>query len=44
MIELDGVGGRLTLSQAADINPAGQIVGASQTESGELHATLWTRE
>jgi uncharacterized membrane protein len=30
--------------QAAAINPAGQVVGVSLTESGELHATVWTRK
>jgi len=30
-------------STADDINNRGQIVGASQTTSGESHATLWTK-
>jgi probable HAF family extracellular repeat protein len=36
---LNGVG-----IQAAAINPAGQVVGVSLTESGDDHATLWTRK
>ena len=31
-------------SGATAINPAGQVVGASETAAHESHATLWTRK
>jgi len=40
--QLGTLGGRE--SRALGINPAGQVVGASQTTSGSDHATLWTRK
>jgi probable HAF family extracellular repeat protein len=35
-------GGRTSGARA--INPAGQVVGASETAAHESHATLWTRK
>jgi probable HAF family extracellular repeat protein len=36
------VGGRFSSANA--INPAGQVVGGSETATRETHATLWTRK
>jgi probable HAF family extracellular repeat protein len=41
MTDLGTLGGNGSL--AAGMNPAGQVAGASETPSGEVHATLWTR-
>lgn len=40
--QLGTLGGRE--SRAFGINPAGEVVGQSQTESGGPRATLWTRK
>ena len=42
MIDLGTLGG--TLSRANAINDSGQVVGRSETASGESHAFLWTAE
>ena len=39
---LETLGG--SFSSAEGINPAGQVVGRSQTATREAHATLWTRK